>query len=186
MNEKSEIERLGEVFVSSENIFDGKIMHVFRDSVTLPDGNPAFRELMRHVGAVCIIPVTDDGNVIVERQFRYPINKVITEIPAGKLDSKQENRLIAAKRELLEETGITADNWLDIGEICPACAYSDEILNIYLATGLHFGERKLDDDEFLDIQKVPLTELVRQVMSGEIIDSKTQVAILKAARYFGI
>lgn len=182
----NELERLGEKYISSEEIFDGKIMHVFKDTVKLPDGKETFRELMRHVGAVCIIPVTDDKEVIIERQFRYPVNKVITEIPAGKLDSKKEDRLLAAKRELLEETGITADNWLDMGELYPACAYSDEMLNIYLATGLHFGERKLDDDEFLDIEKVPLKELVNQVMNGEIADSKTQIAILKAARYFGI
>ena len=186
MEEKAELERLGERYVSSEEIFDGRIMHVFRDRVQLPDGNGAYRELMRHVGAVCIIPVTEDGEVIVERQFRYPIGKVITEIPAGKLDSKQEDRLLAAQRELREETGITADNWLDMGELYPACAYSDELLNIYLATGLHFGERKLDEDEFLDIRKVPLQELVEQVMRGEIADSKTQIAILKAARHFGI
>lgn len=186
MNGKTELERLGETFVSSEEIFDGKIMHVFKDRVTLPDGNPASREFMRHVGAVCVIPVTEEGEVIVERQFRYPIGKVITEIPAGKLDSKQEDRLLAAQRELLEETGITADNWLDLGELYPACAYSDEMLNVYLATGLHFGERKLDEDEFLDIRKVPLGELVEQVMRGGIADSKTQVAILKAARHFGI
>lgn len=186
MEEKTELERLGEKNVSSEEIFDGKIIHVFNDTVELPDGNRASRELLRHIGAVCIIPVTDDGQVVVERQFRYPINKVITEIPAGKLDTKNEDRLLAAKRELREETGITADNWLDMGELYPACAYSDELINIYLATGLHFGERSLDDDEFLDIKKVPLKDLAQQVMKGEIADAKTQIAILKAARHFGI
>lgn len=186
MNEKTERERLGETHVSTKEIFDGVIMHVYKDTVTLPDGNTAYREFMRHVGAVCVIPVTEDNEVIVERQFRYPIDKVITEIPAGKLDSKKEDRLEAAKRELWEETGIRADKWLDMGEIYPACAYSDEVLNLYLATGLHFGERNLDEDEFLDIQKVPLTELVEQVMSGKIADSKTQIAILKAARHFGL
>lgn len=186
MSEKTELERLGETYVSSEKIFDGKILHVFKDRVTLPDGNGAFREIIRHVGAVCVIPVTENQEVIVERQFRYPIDQVITEIPAGKLDSKQEDRLLAAKRELREETGITADSWLDLGEIYPACAYTDEKLNLYLAQNLHFGAQKLDEDEFLDFKKVPLSELVEQVMNGEIADSKTQIAILKAARHFGI
>lgn len=186
MSNSTELERLEEKYVSSEEIFDGKIMHVFRDTVKLPDGNTASRELLRHVGAVCVIPVTEDGEVVVERQFRYPINKVITEIPAGKLNFKAEDRLEAAKRELLEETGVTADNWLDMGELYPACAYSDELLNVYLATGLHFGEQKLDEDEFLDIKKVPLKDLVEEVMSGKIADSKTQIAILKAARHLGM
>ncbi len=186
MKEKDEWERLAETNIASEEIFDGIIMHVYRDTVKLPDGKEAFRELMRHIGAVCVIPVTEDNEVIVERQYRYPINKIITEIPAGKLNSKQEDRLLAAKRELLEETGITADNWLDMGELYCACAYSDEMINVYLATGLHFGERKLDEDEFLDVKKVPLKELVDQVMRGEIADSKTQIAILKTARHLGI
>lgn len=186
MKEKTELERLGERHISSEEIFNGAIMRVFKDTIKLPDGNEAFRELMRHVGAVCVIPVTENKEVITERQFRYPINEIITEIPAGKLDSAQEDRLLAAKRELLEETGITADNWIDLGDIHPACAYSDERLTLYLATGLHFGERNLDEDEFLDIKKIPLTELLQLVTDGKITDAKTQIAVLKAARYFGI
>lgn len=167
-------------------IFKGRILHVFKDTVTLPNGNESTREIIRHIGAVCVIPITDDNKVIIERQFRYPINSVITEIPAGKLDSALEDRLSAAKRELLEETGITADEWIDMGIYYPAAAYSDEKITMYLAKGLHKGTQKLDADEFLNIEEVPLTELIDEVMSGEITDGKTQVAVLKAAKHLGV
>lgn len=171
---------LQEIQVSSETIYDGNVLHVREDMVELPNKNLASRELIRHIGAVCIIPVTDDGKVIVERQFRYPVNRVILEIPAGKLDSADEDRLEAAKRELREETGMTAEKWTDIGEYLPAPAYSDERITMYLATGLHSGEQDLDDDEFLEVFRVPLKELVDDVMAGKIPDGKTQIAVLKA------
>lgn len=179
-------EYLREKQISSEEIFDGVILHVVRDEVELSNGNTTGREVIRHVGAVCVIPITDDNEVIVERQYRYPFDEVITEIPAGKLDSPSEDRLSAAKRELKEETGITADKWTDIGEFYPAAAYSDERITMYIAQGLHQGEQKLDDDEFLNVKKVPLMALVEDVMAGKIPDSKTQVAILKAARFLGV
>lgn len=171
---------LQEIQVSSETIYDGNVLHVREDMVELPNKNLASRELIRHIGAVCVIPVTDDGKVIVERQFRYPVNRVILEIPAGKLDSADEDRLEAAKRELREETGMTAEKWTDIGEYLPAPAYSDERITMYLATGLHSGEQDLDDDEFLEVFRVPLKELVDDVMAGKISDGKTQIAVLKA------
>ena len=171
---------LQEIQVSSETIYDGNVLHVREDMVELPNKNLASRELIRHIGAVCVIPVTDDGKVIVERQFRYPVNRVILEIPAGKLDSADEDRLEAAKRELREETGMTAEKWTDIGEYLPAPAYSDERITMYLATGLHSGEQDLDDDEFLEVFRVPLKELVDDVMAGKIPDGKTQIAVLKA------
>jgi len=181
-----ELKALRETQTASEQIFDGLILDVRRDTVALPDGAPAFREIIRHIGAVCVIPVTEDGKVVVERQYRYPIDRVITEIPAGKLDSKGENRLEAAKRELREETGYTADEWISLGDFHPAPAYSDEYISMYLARGLHAGERHLDADEFLDVFTVPLQELVEDVMAGRISDAKTQTAILKAARIMGI
>ena len=181
-----QFDNLAEKTKVSNEIFDGRILHVFNDIVTLPNGNESTREIIRHVGAVCVIPVTDDGNVIIERQFRYPIDSVITEIPAGKLDSPSEDRLSAAKRELLEETGISADEWIDMGIYYPAAAYSDEKITMYLAKGLHKGQQKLDDDEFLNIEEVPLKELLNDVMSGVITDGKTQVMVMKAANYLGI
>lgn len=177
-----DFKNLAEVQTGSEEIFDGVILHVFKDTVQLPNGNPATRELIRHVGAVGVIPITEDGKVIVERQFRYPLGRVITEIPAGKLDSFSEDRLSAAKRELEEETGYTADEWIDMGDYYPTPAYCDERITLYLARGLHQGQRHLDEDEFLNFEAVPLSQLVEDVMEGRITDGKTQVAVLKAAR----
>ena len=176
-----EEKKLREVQIESENIFDGVILDVKRDQVRLPNGHQSVREVIRHVGAVCIVPVTEDGKVVVERQYRYPIDQVITEIPAGKLDSKEEDRLQAAKRELVEETGITADSWTDMGLYYPAAAYSDEKITMYLAQNLHMGKQHLDEDEFLNVEFVPLEELVDAILTGKITDGKTQAAILKAA-----
>ncbi|MBQ9253013.1 MAG: NUDIX hydrolase [Clostridia bacterium] len=186
IDKNHELTSLREERVSSEDIFDGFVLHVKKDAVTLPNGNLAHREIIRHIGAVCVIPVTEDGQVIVERQYRYPIDRVITEIPAGKLDSKEENRLSAIQRELREETGFTAEEWIDLGDFHPAPAYSDEYISMYMARKLHPGERHLDEDEFLDVFTVPLAELVEEVMAGRISDAKTQVTVLKAARMLGI
>ena len=175
-------EELREIQIDRETIFNGKILHVCRDSVRLPNGSKAVREHVIHVGAVCIVPVTEDGQVYMERQFRYPLDTVITEIPAGKLDSPEEDRLEAAKRELREETGLTAERWTDMGLYYPAAAYSNEKITMYLAEGLHQGRQELDDDEFLNVRTVPIAQLVDKIMAGEITDGKTQVAILKAFR----
>ena len=178
--------RLREIQTSSEDIFDGVILHVKRDTVTLPNGNQAVREVIRHIGAVCVIPVLDNGDVIMERQYRYPLDRVILEIPAGKLDAPDENRLSAIRRELREETGYSADEWVNLGDFHPAPAYCDEYITMYMARGLHRGEQDLDTDEFLDVYTVPLEELVRDVMDGKISDAKTQVCVLKAARLLGL
>ena len=171
--------KLVETTLASKEIYNGFVLHVMEDTVQVPSGRTASRELIRHIGAVCVVPVTDDNKVIVERQFRYPINLVITEIPAGKLDSSDEDRLEAAKRELREETGYTADDWKDIGIYYPAAAYSDEKITMYMARGLHKGAQDLDEDEFLNILEVPIEDLVDDIVNGVITDGKTQVAILK-------
>ena len=171
---------LRETQVSSENVFDGVLLHVKKDSVKLPNGNLATREYIRHPGAVCIVPITDDNEVIVERQYRYPMDEVLTEIPAGKLDGKGEDPEDAARRELLEETGASAAELIYMGKMYSACAYTDEAIHMYLAKGLTFGERKLDEDEFLNVEAIPLTDLVADVMAGKIPDVKTQAAILRA------
>ena len=178
-NTTEDFKNLEEVMTGSEEIFDGHVVHLYKDTVTLPNGKSATRETIRHIGAVAVVPMTDDGKVIVERQFRYPLGRVITEIPAGKLDSKSEDRLAAAKRELEEETGYTAEEWIELGDYCPAAAYCDEIITLYLAKGLQKGMRNLDEDEFLNIRAVDLNELVEEIMQGKIVDGKTQVAILK-------
>ena len=171
---------------SSEDVFDGVVLHVKRDTVTLSNGTSAVREVIRHIGAVCVIPVTENNEVIMERQYRYPLDRVILEIPAGKLDTPDENRLSAIQRELREETGYTADEWMEIGDFHPAPAYSDEYITMYMARGLHKGQRHLDEDEFLDVYAIPLADLVEDVMAGRISDAKTQVCILKAARILGV
>ena len=185
-NPEAENRRLREVRTASEEIFDGIILHVQRDTVQLPNGSGAIREVIRHIGAVCVIPVLENGDVIMERQYRYPLDRVILEIPAGKLDAPDEDRLSAIQRELREETGYTADEWTELGDFHPAPAYSDEYITMYMARGLHRGQQDLDEDEFLDVCTVPLKDLVEDVMAGKISDAKTQVAVLKAARMLGL
>jgi len=185
-NTRDENGRLREIRTGSEEIFDGLILHVQRDTVALPNGNSAVREVIRHIGAVCVIPVLENGDVIVERQYRYPLDRIILEIPAGKLDAPDEDRLSAIQRELREETGYTAGSWTVLGDFHPAPAYSDEFITMYMARDLKKGDRHLDEDEFLDVYTVPLKELVEDVMAGRISDAKTQVCVLKAARILGI
>ena len=178
--------RLEEKQLEREEIFDGRILHVVRDRVELPNGHRSVREMIDHVGAVCVLPITEDGMVYVERQYRYPLGRVITEVPAGKLDSDEEDILEAAKRELHEETGLTADSWTHLGLFYPAAAYCNEVITLYLARDLHQAAQELDEDEFLDVVKLPFAELVDQVMTGRIPDAKTQTIVLKAARILGI
>ena len=171
---------LTEKTVESRQVFDGEMLHVFKDTIELPSGAPATREYVKHINAVAIVPLTDDGKVVMERQFRYPVGRTVFEIPAGKLDEPDEDTLEAAKRELHEETGITADEWICMGDFCPAPAYCDEVITLYLARGLHSGEQNLDSDEFLEVEKVPFEELIADIMSGKITDGKTMAALLKA------
>ena len=171
---------LRETQLSSKGIFDGRILHVFEDTVRLPNGAAASREYLRHIGAVCVIPVLEDGSVLVERQYRYPVAQVLTEIPAGKLDYIGEDPREAALRELREETGAVASELIPLGPFYPTCAYSTEVIHMFLARGLTFGERELDEDEFLNVFRMPLRELVEKILNGEIPDAKTQAAALRA------
>ena len=173
------MEQLTETRLTSRDIFKGKILHVQYDTVRLPNGAEASRELIRHVGAVCVVPLTAGGEVLIERQFRYPMGEIITEIPAGKLDSPDEDPLSAARRELREETGVSAGKWTCLGRFYPAAAYSDERIWMYLAEDLTFGAQELDEDEFLQIQAVPLEALVEQILAGQVPDAKTQAAVLR-------
>ena len=179
-------EKLKETPVSREEIFKGHIVHLVRDDITLPNGAPAKREVCLHNGAVCVVPLTDAGEIIMERQFRYPFDEVIWEIPAGKLDGKNEDVLEAAKRELREETGYAAEKYTFLGYLYPSPAILSEKIAMYLATGLQRGVQELDEDEFLDVVKVPFAEVVEMIMRGEIPDAKTQTAVLKAKYLLGI
>lgn len=177
---------LKEEQVSTEEVYKGRLLHVFNDEVRLPNDKTTTREYIKHVGAVCIVAIDDDNNVIVERQFRYPFNCVITEIPAGKLDGPEEAPLDAAKREFREETGFIADSWVYLGVYYPSVAYTNEAIHMFLARGLHKGEQELDSDEFLTVSSKPFTELLNEVMENKIPDGKTQTAILKSARVLGL
>ena len=171
--------------ISSEEVFSGRLLHVFRDEVSLPDGSTSVREVIRHNGAVCIIPITQNNEVIMVEQFRYPFNRIVLELPAGKLDGPGEDPLEAAKRELSEETGYTADRWTKLGVYLPSCAYSSEQIYVYMARGLHEGEQRLDRGEFLRFKTVPIEHLIDDIMNNRIQDGKTQMGILKAARKIG-
>lgn len=164
----------------SELIFDGAVVHLYRDTVTLPDGNEGVRELVKHVGAVCIVPITDGGEVILERQYRYAVGETLIEIPAGKLDSADEVPLEAALRELREETGIVPAEMTYMGVYYGSPAIMGEKIHMYMARGLTFGSDDLDSDEFLEVFKLPLDEAVEMTLRGEISDGKTQVALLRA------
>jgi ADP-ribose pyrophosphatase len=165
--------------LASQLIYDCKIVHLYKDTVTLPDGTPAIREVIRHVGAVCVVPLTDEGEVVCVRQFRYPHAKVLLEIPAGKLDSKEEDRPSAALRELREETGALCQTLTPLGQLLTTPAFVDEVIDMYLAEGLTFGDRDLDEDEFLDVVRIPLEKLVDMILQGDVTDAKTQAAVLK-------
>lgn len=173
------MEEWTERMVDSESIFEGKVVHLFRDTVELQNGKRTTREYLRHSGAVCVLPLTDSDEVVTVRQFRYPFNRMLLELPAGKLDPG-ETPDEAARRELSEETGAEAQSWTYLGVYYPTVAYSDEVIHLYLARGLNFSEMHLDEDEFLSVSRIPLATLFDEVMAGRIPDGKTQTLLLKA------
>jgi ADP-ribose pyrophosphatase len=177
---EEELERLFEKRLYREEIFDGVVLHVVKDTVELPNGKPSTREIILHNGAVCIVPITENNEIIMERQFRYPFNEVIWEIPAGKLDDGETDPKAAAARELKEETGYTADDITLIGEYYGSPALLGERIYMYMAKGLTPGERSLDDNEFLDVVKVPFDTVVKMIKENKIPDGKTQTAVLRA------
>lgn len=164
---------------TSELIYDGVVVHLYRDGIALPDGKPSVREVIRHVGAACVVPLTENNEVICVRQYRYPVGRVLLEIPAGKLNGKDEDPVEAALRELREETGASCEKLTSLGPLYPTPAYTDECIHMYLAEGLSCGDIAPDEDEFLDVVRVPIAELVDMILAGEIADSKTQAAVLK-------
>lgn len=165
--------------ISSEKIFDGRILHVRRDTVELCNGRTSTREYIQHNGAVCIIPVTDNNEIVLEKQFRYPLGKTIVEIPAGKLEPG-EDRLEAAKRELAEETGYIAGKMENIGEFYGSPAILEERITMYLATELTLTKTNPDEDEFIEVFTMPFEDALKAVMSNKFDDAKTQLCILKA------
>ena len=170
---------LDEKTVKSEKIYEGRVISLLKDTVTLPDGETATREVVTHKGGVGVIAEDESGNILFVRQFRYPYKEVVLEIPAGKRDSIDEDPLFCGKRELKEETGATAKNFYPLGSLYPTPGYCGEIIWIFAATGLEFGEQCLDSDEFLNVERIPFDKAVEMVLKGKIKDSKTQIAILK-------
>lgn len=171
---------LEEKTLKSETVYEGLIFNITHDTVLLENEKTAFRDVLWHHGGVCVIPVTDDNEIYLVKQFRYPFSTVTREVPAGKLE-KGESPEICGKRELLEETGFTCEEMIYLGEMLPTPAYNSEVTHMYLARGLKFTKQSLDEDEFLDVEKIPLSEAVELVMNGTIRDGKTQIAILKTA-----
>lgn len=169
---------LEEKTLESELMFDGKIVKLYRDKALLENGSEVNREVIKHPGGVCVVPLTEKGEVIMVKQFRYPSGKVLTEIPAGKLEW-QEDHFACGKRELKEETGCTAAKYDYLGCLLPTPAYDTEVIHMYLARELTRAEQKLDEDEFLDVMKIPFDKALEMVMNGEITDAKTQLALLK-------
>ncbi len=169
---------LTETPISQNIIYRGKIITVRVDDARLPNGATSKREVVEHPGGVCIAALTDQDELLFVRQFRYPYGEVIPELPAGKLNAG-EDPLPAGKRELKEETGATAAHYESLGQLYPSPGYCGEIIHLYLATGLSFGDMCPDEDEFLEVERIPLKTAVDMVMSGEIKDAKTQAAVLK-------
>lgn len=176
---------LEEKQLKSETVYEGVIFTITHDTVELEDGQQDIRDVLLHHGGVCVIPVTDDNEIYLVKQFRYPFGRVTREVPAGKLE-KGEDHSVCGRRELLEETGCTCEKYIYLGEMLPTPAYNSEITHMYLARGLKFVGQSLDHNEFLDVEKIPLAEAVQLVMNGKLADGKTQIAILKAARILGI
>ncbi|MBR5684321.1 MAG: NUDIX hydrolase [Ruminococcus sp.] len=176
---------LQEKTISSDLIYEGPIFTITHDKAELENSSTAVRDVLHHHGGVCVIPITENNEIFLVKQFRYPFQTVTREVPAGKLE-KGEDHGECGKRELLEETGYTCSEYIYLGEMLPTPAYNTEVTYMYLAKGLTFSSQNLDPDEFLDVERIPLTEAVKQVMDGTIRDGKTQIAVLKAARILGI
>ena len=168
-----------ETTATSELIFDGRVLHVYRDEINIPNGGKSVREYCRHNGAVAVAPLTDDGCVVCVRQYRYALGRVVLEIPAGKFDYIGEDHEEAALRELREETGYTTEHLIPIGALATSPALLTEIIYLYLAEHMTAGEVDPDEDEFLELVEIPLEELVDMILRGEVEDSKTQAAVLK-------
>jgi len=174
---------LEEKTLSTREIFKGKVVHLFEDTVLLENGKETIREVVKHPGGVCILAITDENNVVMVRQFRYAHKMTMLEIPAGKLEEGEDPKLCGV-RELKEETGYEAESFEFFGKLIPTPAYVGEVIYVYLAQGLRKTAQNLDEDEFLEIVEIPFEEAVKMALDSEISDAKTQNALLKAQVVF--
>ncbi len=176
MNTGGGDEHLRETLIQGQQVYQGHFLDVRRDRIRLPNGESAHREYIVHPGAVMVVPVLDDGRLVIERQFRYPLGRVVLEFPAGKLDAG-ESTMHCAIRELMEETGYRAREWARAGILHNAIAYSTEGIEVWFARGLVAGERSLDAGEFLDVTHATVAELVDLARRGELTDAKTLIGL---------
>ena len=174
-NERKLIERT----IDSEYVFDGVLLKVYRDHALLPSGDRSVREWIRHPGASAILPLYENGDVMLIKQFRYPMSQIFYEVPAGKIDAG-EDPLQTGVRELKEEVGLSAQNWYYLGLFYPSIGYTDEVIHLYLATGLDHHKSNTDDDEFVIPERLPFKDVVDMVHKGDITDGKTMITILRA------
>ncbi len=170
-------DNLDEKFISRRQGFDGRLLKVMVDTVTLPNGKETTREIIAHPGAVCVVPVLDDGSIIFVKQYRYAVGSVLYELPAGKLDKPDEDPLDCAKRELSEETGYTASKWQKLTSIVTTPGFTDEVIHLYLAAGLEKFSQHTDEDEFIDIAVLKPAEVRAMLQNEEIFDAKTLSAL---------
>lgn len=173
---------LTEHCISSETIASGGMLTVKRDQVRLPNGHISQREYVMHPGAVAIVPLLANGNVVLEKQFRYPLLQVFIELPAGKIDPG-EDILVTGQRELLEETGYSAAEWVKLGHQHPCIGYSNEVIHMYLARGLYAGTHQRDEDESLEVFEASFADCLSMIQNGQITDGKTIVALMLAEKY---
>jgi len=173
---------LAEKTLSTEQIFDGVLLKVYRDEVELPDGRASVREYIRHPGAAVMIPVREDGSIVFERQYRYPVGAEMVELPAGKIDPGESPQQ-SAERELLEETGYRGGQFISLGKLHPGIGYSDEQIFIYLVTDLEYHQENQDSDEFIETFEWSLEEGLEAIRTGVITDAKTIIALFRAEKY---
>ena len=171
--------------ISSEIIYEGAILNVRRDKVTAVKGE-AYREIIEHNGAVAMVPITDEGNVVMVEQFRYASGRAVLEVPAGKIDKGEKDPAAVAARELREETGYSAENIKFLGKINTSAAYSEEMISVYAMTGLTPGEQDLDEDEALNVIEMPFEEVYNMAAHGKLVDAKTMAALLMAKEQLGL
>lgn len=172
-----DLEKLKEQKIESNEVFNGRLLHVFKDRVRLPDGSTSTREWIKHPGAAAVVPVFENGDIMLIKQFRYPLRKVFFEVPAGKIDSKEDPEKTAA-REVEEETGLIYNKMHYLAPFHPSIGYTDEVIHLFCAWNITETNRRVDDDEFLLTQRVPFKEAIKMVYDGKITDGKTMVSLL--------
>ena len=177
---------LEEKRISTKTIYDGAIIRVEVDEAELPNGKTAIREVVRHPGGVGVVAIDEEGFLYLVRQYRYPFSKITTEIPAGKLDAKNENPEDAGRRELMEETGLIAEKFTFLGSVLASPGFCDEEIYLYLAEGLTQGESDPDEDEFVAVERVHIKDIIAQITEGKIKDGKTVSGVLLSKNKLGL